>query len=129
MLKKTILTSVFSALAFGGALAVTSVVTSAPAMAQASDAKQIVDNAKAEGVIGETAAGYLAIVNDSAPRDVINAMNEINIRRKSAYTSLARKQNQQIEVVAALTAEKVRATKAKSGQKYLEKSGEWITIP
>lgn len=127
MAKKTILTSVFTAIALVGGVAVTSLVTTAPAVAQTANAKQIVDTAKDKGLIGETAGGYLAVVS-SAPRDVVNAMNEINIRRKSLYTSLARKQNVQIDVVAAYTAEKIRATKVKSGQKYMGKDGVWNTI-
>jgi len=127
MAKKTILTSLFTAAALVGGVTATSLVMAAPAAAQ-SDAKQIVDDAKAKGVIGETSGGYLKVVS-SASRDVVNAMNEINIRRKSAYTRLARKQNVPIEQVAAYTAEKYRATKAKSGQKYLGQSGEWVTIP
>lgn len=128
MSRKTIVTAVFSAFAILGGVSVTSMVNSAPAFAQTADAKAVVDTAKASGVIGETASGYLAVVS-SASRDVVNAMNEINIRRKSLYTRLARQQNLQIDVVAALTAEKVRATKAKTGEKYLDKNGEWITIP
>jgi len=128
MSKKAILTSVFTAAALIGGVATTSVIMTLPAAAQADNAKSIVDGAKASGIIGETAGGYLAAVG-SAPREVVNAMNEINIRRKSLYTRLAREQNLQIDVVAALTAEKVRATKAKSGEKYMDKSGSWITIP
>ncbi len=127
MSKTAILTSVFTAIAVIGGVSVTSLTVSAPAMAQAGNAKQIVDNAKAEGLIGETAGGYLAVVN-SAPRDIVNAMNEINIRRRSLYTQLARKQNVQIDEVATVTAEKVRA-KAKSGEKYLTKDADWVTIP
>lgn len=128
MSKKTILTTIFSALALVGTVAAPTILVSTPALAQAGDAKAVVDAAKASGVIGETASGYLAVVT-SAPREIVNAMNEINIRRKSAYTRLAREQNLQIDVVAALTAEKVRAKKAKSGEKYLDKNGEWITNP
>jgi len=116
MTRKAIFTAIFSAL-----------VTAAPAIAQASEAKAVVDAAKSEGLIGETAGGYLAVIS-TASRDVINAMNEINIRRKSLYTKLARQQNVQIDVVAAVTAEKVRA-KAKSGEKFLDKNGSWVTIP
>jgi len=127
MSRKAIFTALFTAIALTSSVATVSLVTSAPAMAQASDAKAIVDEAKSQGIIGETAGGYLAVVS-SASRDVVNAMNEINIRRKSLYTKLARKQNVQIDQVAAVTAEKVRA-KAKSGEKFLDQSGEWITVP
>ncbi len=127
MSKKAIFTALFSALALTGTVASFSLMSAAPAVAQASEAKAIVDNAKSQGLIGETAGGYLAVIA-SAPRDVVNAMNEINIRRKSLYTKLARQQNIQIDVVAAVTAEKIK-DKAQSGEKFLDKEGNWITIP
>lgn len=127
MSKKAVFTAIFSAIALTGAVSSISILAPVSAVAQASDAKAIVDQAKTDGLIGETAGGYLAVVT-AAPRDVVNAMNEINIRRKSLYTKLAREQNVQIDVVAAVTAEKVRA-KAVSGEKYLDKEGKWITIP
>ena len=126
MSKKAIFTALMTAFALTGAVSAVSVMSPAPAVAQASDAKAIVDEAKAKGIVGETAGGYLAVVS-SASRDVVNAMNEINIRRKSLYTKLARKQNVQIDQVAVVTAEKVRA-KAKPGEKFLDNNGEWITI-
>ena len=127
MSRKAVFTAMFSAFAMIGAVTTIAILTPVPAVAQASDAKAIVDQAKAEGLIGETAGGYLAVIT-TAPRDVVNAMNEINIRRKSLYTKLARAQNVQIDVVAAVTAEKVRA-KAQSGEKYLDKDGNWVAIP
>ncbi len=127
MSKNAIFTALFSVFALTGAVTTVSMFNAVPAAAQASDAKAIVDAAKSEGLIGETAGGYLAVIA-SAPRDVVNAMNEINIRRKSLYTKLARKQNVQIDVVAAVTAEKIKG-KASSGDKFLDKDGNWITIP
>ncbi len=127
MSRKAVFTAIFSVFALTGAVTTTAILVSGPAVAQASNAKAIVDQAKTNGLIGETAGGYLAVIT-TAPRDVVNAMNEINIRRKSLYTKLAREQNVQIDVVAAVTAEKVRA-KAKSGEKYLDKDGNWVTIP
>lgn len=98
----------------------------APDAAAQSSAKSIVDTAIANGIVGETASGYLALVSDSASQSVVNAMNEINIGRKSIYTRLAREQNVAVEIVAALTGEK-QIAKASLGTKYMNNQGQWVT--
>jgi len=105
---------------------IASPVMSAPAEAQLSNAKRIVDQAKSQGVVGETTAGYLSIVSGSVSPEIVNAMNEINIRRKSVYTKKAREQNVQIEVIATITGEKLVA-KAKPGEKVLDAAGNWVS--
>ena len=110
----------------GTAIAGMSLVSS-PAAAQASAAKAVVDDAKRKGLIGETAAGYLAVVGSQPGAEVMNAMNEINIGRKAVYTRLARAQNVQVEVVAALTGEKQLASAAR-GEKIMDKTGRWVTV-
>lgn len=97
-----------------------------PEAAAQSSAKATVDSAIDRGLIGETAGGYLALVSGSASQDVVNAMNEINIGRKSLYTRLAREQNVAVEVVAALTGEK-QIAKAAPGSKYMNSGGQWVT--
>jgi len=79
--------------------------TSESALAQSQSAKVIVDTAKERGTIGETPAGYLAIVGGETAAER-NAMNEINIKRKALYTRKARAENLQVEVVAAIFGEK-----------------------
>lgn len=99
-----------------------------PVIAQVqSNAKMIVDQAIREGVIGETAAGYLAMTGTSASPEVTNAMNEVNIGRKTVYTRLARQKNVSIEVVAALTGEQ-QILSAPQGTKILNKQGRWVTV-
>jgi uncharacterized protein YdbL (DUF1318 family) len=99
----------------------------APEATAQSAARATVDAAKSAGKIGETAAGYLEAVSgmtlSSAER---GAMNEINIGRKSHYTKLAEAQGVSVEVVAALTGEKLIA-KAPSGSKILAANGKWMT--
>lgn len=120
-----------SGLAFAviGATAVTVMNTVAPqtAAAQTSSAKMIVDQAIRDGKVGETASGYLALVTGGADQKVINAMNEVNIGRKSVYTKLARAQNVQVEVVAAVTGEK-QIARSPRGSKVLTAQGMWITV-
>ena len=125
---KTVLASLTGAVALlGGAYAVTSMSVGDTAIAQTSSAKARVDAAIAKGIVGETASGYLALVSGSASPEIVNAMNEINIGRKSVYTRLARQQNVQIEVVAALTGEKQLASAA-PGTMVMTKAGKWIKV-
>lgn len=125
-LKTKILTSL-SALAIigGGLITVTTLGVSEPATAQTVSAKSVVDAAKARGTIGETPAGYLAVVGGETAAER-NAMNEINIGRKALYTRKARDENLQIEVVAAVFGEK-QIAKARPGHKIMTARGTWQT--
>lgn len=124
----SIILSAFTALAFMGAFTTTAtLINGQNAQAQTRTAKMIVDAAITEGIVGETASGYLALVNGTASPEITNAMNEINIGRKTVYTRLARAQNVQVEIVAALTGEKQLAGAA-PGTKVLTKAGRWITV-
>jgi len=128
MSMKTIFVSAFGALVLVGGAYLAVPYLAPTALAQTADAKRIVDEAKTANLIGETISGYLAAVNSAeVPRDVLNAMNEINIRRKNLYTKLAREQNVQIEVVAALTGEKVIAN-ANRGEMVMNKDGIWTQV-
>ncbi len=128
MTLRTVIFSAVAAIAIGAAGFVTIDKLMVPeAHAQTSNAKRIIDMAKAKGLVGETLAGYLALVDGSASPEIVNAMNEINIRRKSLYTRKAREQNVQIEVVAALTGEKVVGD-ARPGEKVMKKAGVWETV-
>jgi len=126
-LKTKIFTAISAvALVAGGSLAVAT-FSGTEASAQAQSSKSIINAAKTKGVIGETAAGYLAETGSGSVSAAERAaMNEVNIGRKSVYTRLARNQNVQIEVVAAITGEKQLA-KAKRGEKIMNAAGSWTT--
>jgi len=125
-LKTKILTSLSAvALLTGGLTTVILLGTSESALAQSQSAKVIVDTAKERGTIGETPAGYLAIVGGETAAER-NAMNEINIKRKALYTRKARAENLQVEVVAAIFGEK-QILKARSGHKVMSAGGSWQT--
>jgi len=125
MKMKSLLASIAAIAALGGGALTLSSLTAAPALAQ-SGSKAVVDQAIRDGLVGETAAGYLELVNGNASSAVVNAMREINIGRKSVYTRLARQQNVAVEVVAALTGEKQLA-KAPRGSKIMGADGRWTT--
>ncbi|MCF6274180.1 MAG: YdbL family protein [Robiginitomaculum sp.] len=94
------------------------------AVAQTASAKTIVDQAKTRGIVGEKLNGYLGIVRTDASAEIRAAVNEINIKRKSIYTRLAREQKVGIADVAGLTGEKLIA-KAKPGEMVMLGDGQW----
>jgi uncharacterized protein YdbL (DUF1318 family) len=70
-------------------------------------ADPVVDQAKAQGIIGEMATGYLGIADPSkATPDLKRRVDEINAGRLQAYTDVANKNNQSVATVAVLMAEK-----------------------
>jgi uncharacterized protein len=124
---KILLTSLLggAALILGGAAAMTVMPDGFIQTAQAQDAAaSAVDTAKAAGRIGEQADGYLGAVVSLSPAEQA-AMDEINIKRKTVYTKLARDKGVSIEDVAALTAEKL-VEKAPRGHMIRDGFGNWI---
>jgi len=90
-----------------------------------SSAKATVDAAIARGEVGETITGYLEVVEGAAPSSAVrNAMNEINIARKSVYTRAASKSTEPAKVFAQLTGEK-QIKKAAPGTYVKDASGVW----
>jgi uncharacterized protein YdbL (DUF1318 family) len=121
-----IITAVFSATLLLGGMAMLA-ITAPTAAAQVGSAKEIVDAAKSEQVVGETIDGYLALIDENASAEVQAAVNEINIRRKSVYTALARDIGTSPENVAGVSGEKLIA-KAKPGEKVRLSGGVWQTV-
>ncbi|MBS3798967.1 YdbL family protein [Pseudoalteromonas sp. BDTF-M6] len=62
------------------------------------------DQAKAQGIVGETSTGYLALVQDSAEAQQL--ITEINAKRKAKYLSLAKKNGISLSQVEALAGAK-----------------------
>ena len=78
-----------------------------PAFGGAAAANQIIDGAKAQGLIGETVEGYLAVRDPATPDNVRREVNRVNIERRAAYADLAEQSGVSLEIAAALTAEKL----------------------
>lgn len=101
------------------ALIVTTPVTAASA---------IVEQAKAECIVGEQADGYLGYVPGATISSALRReVRDINQQRKSAYANLARKNGVSVEVTAALTAEKL-IRQARSGQCVRNQNGRWVEV-
>lgn len=120
------ISSIFAAaIAFG--MLTTSPLWSPNALAQTVtivSAKAIVDQAKTDKLVGEKLNGYLDFVAQDVSADIRAAVNEINIKRKSIYTRLARDQNVGVADVAGLTGEKLVA-KAKPGEMVMLGDNQW----
>lgn len=121
--KKLSLILAGAALALGAVAAPIALDRAAPAYAQSSS-KMIVDSAKAAGIVGEQADGYLGVVTSNASADVRNAVNDINIQRRSHYTNLSEKSGESIEDVAKVFAIELLA-KVPSGQMVRDVNGVW----
>ncbi len=74
--------------------------------------------AKAQGLVGEQPNGYLGVVK--ATPEAVSLANDINERRRLAYEKIARDNGTTLDQVAAIT-----------GQTAIEKSaaGTWIKTP
>lgn len=75
--------------------------------------------AKRDGYVGERADGYLGLVDQSAPADVIALVRDINEKRKAEYERIAKENGISYEQVQAL-----------AGKKAIERTadGQWILL-
>ena len=113
------LSSLFAAAAMAGALSV--------AHAQAGDA--VLQQARAQGVVGEMSTGYLGIVDESkATPDIKRHVEETNAKRLSLYTQLSQKSGETVANVAGVTAEK-QIERAGSGEMIKPAGSGWIKKP
>jgi hypothetical protein len=96
---------------------------SIPAFAMSLDeAKNALDSAKSQGLLGETPSGYLAPVTpDARASDVAKAINDA---RRQAYAGIAQKNGIAVSKVEALAGQKA-VEKTPVGQ-YIEVNGRWV---
>ena len=72
------------------------------ALAPASALSPLLEKAKADGVIGEQADGYLGFVTGSGPADVNEAMQAVNAQRKALYQERAKQKGTDVKTYAAV---------------------------
>lgn len=82
-------------------------------------------DAKAQGLLGEQPNGYLGLVKANAPAAVKELMNNINAKRKQEYQSIAKNNNTQLNVVETLAGKKA-IERTPQGQYIRLPSGQWI---
>lgn len=109
------------AVAIIGSLALTAIVAT-PVMAQRDPAYAA---ARSSGVIGEKSDGYLGYV--ASPSASVKAMVEdLNIKRKAAYTRKAQETNSTVEQFA-FTSGCNLIMRTTPGEKYQAPDGSWQT--
>ena len=79
--------------------------------------------AKSQGLVGETLSGYLELVDPSASRDVRALMHDINQKRKQKYEEIARRNKTSLNAVESLAGQKA-IKKTKPGY-FIKPDGKW----
>lgn len=95
-------------------------------IASAQNADPAVERARAQGLVGEQADGYLG-----APKalsgDIKSHVDSINIKRRAFYTDLAAKRGVTVQEVGAATACELFASRIAPGETYRNEQGQWLT--
>jgi uncharacterized protein YdbL (DUF1318 family) len=109
----------------GAAVMATLVLTPA-AVAQSAAAKATVDRAKAAGIVGEQADGFLAVVTGAPDPAIRSAMAEINAGRAQVYREAAAKAGTTPEAAGAAAFVAVVQSRLKPGEFYKPAGGGWV---
>ena len=112
----------------GGALAVAALPAAAHAIAQAASAnaaKATVDAAKAQGIVGEAADGYVAIrLEAQATAEIRAAVAQMNAGRAQLYAQAAQRTGVQTAAAGAASFNE-RFGDIPAGQWWRDTSGAW----
>jgi len=81
------------------------------------------DEAKAKGLVGEKANGYLGVVNPSHA-EVQALVQDVNQKRRQAYEDIAKRNRTSLQAVETLAGEKA-IQNTKPGN-FIERPGGWI---
>lgn len=105
------------------AAALSSVMLTVPASAERDPAYQA---AREQGQVGEKPDGYLGIVAASPSATLRALVDQINIRRRAAYTERAAATGSTVEQFAFTTGCNL-INQTVSGEKYMSPDGRWMT--
>jgi uncharacterized protein YdbL (DUF1318 family) len=75
------------------------------------------DEARAKGVLGERADGYVGVVKENASSEAEALADEVNAARRVRYEEIAKRTGAPVEAVAALAGQKLIAAAA---------PGQWV---
>lgn len=109
----------------GAAIAALGVAAGA-AIAQTPGQKAMVDAAKAEGVVGEQADGYLGFRVPAPNADLTVAVQTINSARRQVYTESAVAAGTTADVAGARMFESQLLPRMTTGQWYRNSDGQWV---
>lgn len=82
------------------------------------------DQAKSQGLVGETPTGYLEAVNPGSSPQIQALITDINSRRKAEYTAIAKKNGTEIRAVEALAGQK--AIDQTGAGRFVKVGGQWV---
>lgn len=81
--------------------------------------------AKSAGLVGELRSGYLGLVVETAPAEVVAMVRDVNNQRRELYQQIAQQNGISVEQVAALAFGK--AAEATPAGQYLQgANGAWV---
>jgi len=81
-------------------------------------------DAKAQGLVGEQADGYVGLVG-SGPPEARKLADQVNAKRRAEYGDIAKKRGIETEAVAALAGKKL-VKRAAKGQFVRGSNGRWV---
>ncbi|CDL87350.1 YdbL family protein [Xenorhabdus cabanillasii] len=81
------------------------------------------NEAKQQGLVGETFSGYLAPVKNS--QDALSVVRKINSEREKRYAEIAAQNNMTTDQVAKIAGEKL-VNRAEAGEFVLGINGHWV---
>ncbi len=102
---------------------VAAMLTLSPANAQA----RALEAERAAGLVGDSADGYLSIVQGGAPA-LQKQVDDINAGRRAEYQRIAKEQGTTPEAVGAIFGEQLYQ-RTPSGQSFRDANGNWIKKP
>lgn len=82
------------------------------------------DEAKAQGLVGERIDGFVGVVPADAPAEIENLVERINAERRRKYEELAAQRDIPVEAVAQIAGEKL-IQRAPPGQFIAGPDGRW----
>lgn len=108
--------------AFAAAALAAALALAAPAMAQDS----VISQARAQGLIGEQADGYLGFVPGAQiSADLRGRVEQNNMQRRQLYTRRANERGVSVNEMAAAVACEVFQSRIAVGEKYRNQAGQW----
>ena len=82
------------------------------------------EDAKAQGLVGERIDGYLGVVDSGASGSVRSMVDQINAEREAKYAEIAKKQGAPVAAVAQIAGKKL-IERTPPGQYVLDAGGQW----
>jgi uncharacterized protein YdbL (DUF1318 family) len=109
-----------------GAAVMAALALPSASVAQSAEAKATVDRAKAAGVVGEQADGFLGFVTEPADPAIRQAVAEINAGRAQVYREAAERTGTTPAAAGASAYTQVVQARLRPGEFYKPVGGGWV---